>query len=113
MNLSCKIVSTILRASGAITGAVTMKAVVLGVITGSSLIVAYTEAKNYKRKIEICKFANTTYEKVLVDKRSYLRGLRFDDEIFFTKIRLIDQMITDLCPSVSIRFVVQYNKKFN
>ena len=35
------------------------------------------------------------------------------ENIFFNEIRLIDQTITDMCPSVSTRFVVQYNKKFN
>ena len=38
MDLSCKIGSTILIASGTITGAITMNPILLGVITGSGLI---------------------------------------------------------------------------
>ena len=36
----------------------------------------------------MCKFAYTTYEKVLVDLQSYLRGLRFDEENFSLKLHL-------------------------
>ena len=64
----------------------------------------FSEAKNYKRKIEMCKFAYTTYEKILVDLRSYLRGLKINEVRFFNEIRLIDQIITDMCRSVSTRF---------
>ena len=107
-DLSCKIASTGLVATGTIAGAITLNPIVLGVISGSGLILnTFAEAKNYKRKIEVCKFAYTTYEKILIDLWSHLRGVKFNEEHFFTEIRLIDQMITDLCPSVSIRFVVQ------
>ena len=100
-----------ISAIGTIAGAITLNPIVLGVISGSGLILStFTEAKNYKRKIEICKFAYTTYEKILIDLRSYLRGVKFNKVQFFTEIRLIDQMITDLCPSVSIRFVAKYTQ---
>ena len=113
MDLSCKIGSTGLVAIGTIVGAITLNPIVLGVILGSGLILnTFTEAKSYKRKIEISKFAYTTHEKILIDLRSYLRGVKFNEAQFFTEIRLIDQMITNLCPSVLIRFALKYNKKF-
>ena len=56
MDLSCKIGSTGLVAIGTITGAITLNPIVLGVISGSGLILStFTETKNYKRKIELCK----------------------------------------------------------
>ena len=111
MALSCKIGSTGLVAIHVVTiaGAITLNPIVLGTITGSSLILnTYTEAKNYKRKIQMCKFAYTTYNKIFINLRSYLRGLEFNEEQFFTEIQLIDQAITDMCPSVFTRFVLQY-----
>ena len=52
MDLSCKIGSTGLVAIGTIVGAITLNPIVLGVISGSGLILK-----------EMCKFAYTTYEK--------------------------------------------------
>ena len=70
MDFSCEIGSRGLVAIGTIAGGITMNPIVLGTITGSNLILStYTKAKNYKRKTEMCKFAYTTYEKVLVDLR--------------------------------------------
>jgi len=64
MELACKIGSVGLIATGTIVGAATLNPIVLGTISGAGLILsAFTEAKNYKRKIEMCKFAYTSYEK--------------------------------------------------
>ena len=68
-----------LVAIGAIAGGVTMNPIVLGVISGVGLIVkTASEMKNLKSKIEMSKFAFTTYEKTLSDLRFALRGGNFD-----------------------------------
>ena len=75
MNLTCKLSSSSLIATGAIAGGVTLNPIILGVISGAGLLVkTFTDYKNYDRRIEMSKFAHTTYEKVLVDLRSCLRG---------------------------------------
>jgi len=94
MDLACKIRSVGLIATGTIVGAATLNPIVLGTISGAGLILSvYTEAKNYKRKIEMCKFAYTSYEKILTDIRSFLRGLGFDDERFLDYIKVVDEII--------------------
>ena len=56
-----------------------MNPIVLGVISGVGLIVkTASEMKNLKSKIEMSKFAFTTYEKTLSDLRFALRGGNFD-----------------------------------
>jgi len=81
MDLACKIGSVGLIATGTIVGAATLNPIVLGKISGAGLILStFTEARNYKRKIEMCKFAYTSYEKILTDIRPFLRELDFDDE---------------------------------
>ena len=51
-----------------------MNPIVLGVISGVGLIVkTASEMKNLKSKIEMSKFAFTTYEKTLSDLRFALR----------------------------------------
>jgi len=88
-----------LIATRTIVGAATLNPIVPGIISGAGLILsAFTEAKNYKRKIELCKFAYMTYEKILTNIRSFLRGLEFDDEKFLDYIKVVNEIIIDMCP---------------
>ena len=50
-----------------------------GTISGADVILkTYSEAKNSERKVEMCKFAFTTYDKVLTDLLLLLRGVSFN-----------------------------------
>ena len=100
-----------LVAIGTISGGITLNPVVLGVVNGAGLIVAGIGKKNnYKRKIEMTRIAFTTYEKVLVELRSALRGDDFNKEEFVDRMKLIDEMIIDQTP-IADRFVSRYEKK--
>ena len=57
------------------------------------------------------KIAYTTYEKVLVELRSALRGDEWNKQEFIDRMKLIDEMIIDQTP-VADRFASKYNKKF-
>ena len=102
-----------LVAIGTISGGITLNPVVLGVVNGAGVIVAGVGKKNnYKRKIEMTRIAFTTYEKVLIELRSALRGDEWNKEEFVDRIKLIDELIIDQTP-ISDRFESRYNKKFN
>ena len=76
---------------------VTMNPIVLGVISGVGLIVkTASEMKNLKSKIEMSKFAFTTYEKTLSDLRFALRGGNFDRTEFLSSMEAIDGIVIDL-----------------
>ena len=62
--------------------------------------------------MEMTQIAFTTYEKVLVELRSALRGDEFKKQDFIHRMKLIDEMIIDQTP-LADRFVKKYNKKFN
>ena len=64
-----------------------------------------------KKKIEMSQIAFTTYDKVLVELRSALRGDEFNKQEFIDRMKLIDEMIIDQTP-IADRFVKKYNKKF-
>ena len=101
-----------LVAIGTISGGITLNPVVLGVVNGAGLIVAGTGKKNnYKRKIEMTRIAFTTYEKVLVELWSALRGDEWNKQDFVDRMKLIDEMIIDQTP-IADRFVSRYEKKF-
>ena len=100
-------------AIGTISGGITLNPVVLGVVNGSGVIIAGVGKKNnYKRKIEMSRIAFTTYEKVLVELRSALRGDEWNKQEFVDRMKLIDEMIIDQTP-IADRFVSKYNEKFN
>ena len=102
-----------LVAIGTIAGGITLNPVILGVINGTGIIVAAIgKKKNLKRKIEMSRIAFTTYDKVLVELRSALRGDEWDKQEFVDRMKLIDEMIIDQTP-IADRFASRYNEKFN
>ena len=103
----------ILVTVGTISGGITLNPVILGVINGAGVIIAGVGKKNnYKRKIEMTRIAFTTYEKILVELRSALRGDEWNKQDFVNRMKLIDEMIIDQTPEAD-KFVIKYEKKFN
>ena len=102
----------ILVTVGTISGGITLNPVILGVINGAGVIIAGVGKKNnYKRKIEMTRIAFTTYEKVLVELRSVLRGDEWNKQDFINRMKLIDELIIDQTPEAD-RFVIKYHNKF-
>ena len=111
--LTCNILSAFLVVTGTIAGGVSLNPIVLGVISGSGVLLkTYSEAKNYKRKIEMCKFAYTSYEKVLTDLRSFTRGRDYNDKAFLDYVKVIGDIIIDMCP-LTDKFDKKYNQMFD
>ena len=97
---------------GTIAGGITLNPIILGVINGAGVLVtSITKMKNYKKKIEMSQIAFTTYEKVLVELRSALRGDEFNKQEFIDRMKLIDEMIIDQSP-IADKFSKKYIKKF-
>ena len=94
-------------------GGVTLNPIILGVINGFGVIVSsVSKIKNYKKKIEMSQIAFVTYEKVLVELRSALRGDDFNKKEFIDRMKIIDELIIDQTP-VADRFLKRYSKKSN
>ena len=112
--LLCNLGSTMLIVVGGIAGGVTMNPIPLGTISGAGLLLkTFTDVKKFDRKIDMSKFAFTTYEKILTELRSYLRGRDFDCASFLNEVKLIDDTITDLCPIFqSTKVLKRYEKRF-
>ena len=71
----------------------------------------FSETKDYKRKIEKSKFAYTTYQKVLLDLRTAIRGGSFNKNDFLKELNILDDTITDFCPLLT-KFEKQHAKQF-
>ena len=62
-------------------------------------------------KIEMSKYAYTTYQKILADLKTSLRGGPFNKQDFLKEVNILDDTIIDFCPLVT-KFEKQYGKKF-
>ena len=70
--------STGLIVIGAVAGGLTLQPAILGSISGAGLALkTFSETKDYKCKSEMSRFAYTTYQKVLLDLKTALRGGSF------------------------------------
>ena len=102
----------VLVITGTIIGGITLNPIILGVINGAGVIVSsVSKIKNYKKNIEMTQIAYVTYEKVLVELRSALRGNEFNEKEFIDRMKIIDEIIIDQTPTAD-RFFKSYSKKF-
>ena len=112
INLLMNLTSSGLVAIGTIAGAATMNPIILGVISGLGLVLKTAiEVKNWKSKIEMAKFAFTTYEKTLSDLRFALRGGNFDQTEFLSSMEAIDGIVIDLGLDLE-KFEKEWEKRF-
>ena len=101
-----------LTATCAIAGSVTLNPIVLGCLTGSGfLIQGYITKSNLSNKVQKCKFAYTSYEKICVQLKMFLRGVPCDQKSFLTDLKVLDDIVIDQCPTID-HYVKKYNKKF-
>ena len=97
INLAINLTSVTLVTAGTIAGAVTLNPVILGTITGAGLLLkTASEIKQVANKISMVKIGLSTYEKTLVDLRSFLRGKEYSHEDFITKMNIVDGEMADL-----------------
>ena len=112
INLAVNLVSVSLVTAGTIAGAVTLNPIILGTITGAGLLLKTTsEIKKYGNKIAMFEIGLSTYEKTLIDLRSFLRGKEYSRDEFLFKMHLVDGDLADLY-SIPEKILKRYKKKF-
>ena len=97
INLGINLISVGLITIGTIAGSVTANPIIIGVINGAGLLIKTTsEIKQVTNKIAMFKIGLATYEKTLLDLRSFLRGTKYSHEKFISKMNLVEGDIADL-----------------
>ena len=113
LKLSLELSSIGLTTVGAIVGGITLNPIILGSLTGSGIMIqAYLTKSDLNKRVDRCKFAFTSYERVLVQLKSFLRGLLYDESNFLSDLKVIDDIIIDQCPSIE-KYFDKYDKVFN
>lgn len=98
---------------GGIAGGITANPIVLGAISGPGVLIeTYVGTTKLSRKVEMCRFAYTSYNKILIQLRSYLRGLPYDEVVFLTDSKVVEDTVIDLCPPID-KLANKYDKIYS
>ena len=85
IKLSPEMLSIVLTATGSIAGGVTLNPFVLGCVAGPGILIrGYLTKSNITDKVEQCKFAYTTYYKILAQIKAFLRGMPYNETVFLS-----------------------------
>ena len=112
LKLSLELSSISLTTVGAILGSITLNPIILGSLTGCGIMIqAYLTKSDLNRRVDRCRFAFTSYERVLIQLKSFLRGLPYNESNFLTDLKVLDDIVIDQCLSVD-KYFNKYNSKF-
>ena len=96
-------VSLGLTVSGTIAGGVTLNPIILGCISGPGILIqGHLSKSNIKTKTDMCRYAYTSYQKIVTQLKSYLRGMTYEESIFLSNLKIIDDVVTDLCLLINV-----------
>ena len=85
----------------------------MATLTGVGLILkAVASLKKYDKKTEQANFARIEYQKILDEIRLYLIGETFDEKVFFDRLKMIDNFVTEHCMEIPLSVQRKYEKKF-
>ena len=112
LKLSLEMSSLGLTTIGSIVGAATLNPIIIGAVAGPGILTqGYLTKSNLSNTVDRCRFAYTTYEKITVQLKSFLRGLPYDNVIFLSDVKILDDIVIDQCPSID-KYLSKYDSKF-
>ena len=112
MKLSLIMSSIGMTVTGSVVGAVTLNPIVIACVAGPGIIIqGYLTKSNLNNNDDRCKFAYTSYKKILIQLKSFLRGLPYDGTIFLSDVKMLDDIVIDTCPTID-KYLDKYDRKF-
>ena len=103
--------SIALTVAGTIIGSVTLNPIITASVAGPGIIIqGYLIKSDIDKKIDKCRFAYTSFQKILTNLRGFLRGMNYDKKELLHDIKTIDDIVIDSCPGID-HFYKKYHKK--
>lgn len=101
-------------AVGIVASSVWQESLIMTILTAlSTTIKGWMDFRKLPVKMDACRFAYTTFDKLLIEIATYLRGMSLDDvENFLVKCQVSEETITDLAPPVSDALIREYEVTF-
>ena len=105
----------LVMAAGVVVGSVHENSfVVVGLTAFGTVVKGWNDFKKFSLKVDMCRFAYTTYEKTLIELKTYVRGLPLEEfDGFLIRMQTLDEVITDFTPPVFDRVMRQYPQRFH
>ena len=96
---------------GSVVGAVTLNPIVIACVAGPGVLIqGYLTKSDLDNRVDRCRFAYTSYQKICVQLKSCLRGLPYDINMFLNDVKILDDLVIDQCPTCDTLFD-NYNGK--
>ena len=112
LKLSLEMSSIGMTVTGSVVGVVTLNPIVIACVAGPGILIqGYLTESNLINNVDRCKFAYTSYKKILIQLKSFLRGLPYDGTIFLSDVKILDDIVIDTCPTID-KYLGKYNCKF-
>ena len=109
LKLSLELSSIGLTTLGVVLGGISLNPIILGSLSGSGILIqTYLTKSDINKQVNMCRFAYTSYQKIMIQLKSYLRGIEYNEKIFLSDAKVIDDIVIDQCPSID-----RYNEKYN
>ena len=94
LKMSLEMFSISLTVIGSVVGGVTLNPIVIACVAGPGVLIqGYLTKSDLDNRVDRCRFAYKTYEKILVQLKSFLRGLPYDISLFLSEIKLLDDIV--------------------
>ena len=104
----------VVMAAGMIAGSVFENTIVVTCLAAlGTVIKGWNDFKKLSFKVDMSRFAYTTYAKTLTELRNYVRGIPFDEDGFLIKMETFDDTVTDFAPLVSDDCTQKYHHRFH
>ena len=109
-----KAFSILVVAPGIIVGTVLENAILVAcLLVVGNVVKGWNDFKEFSFKVDKCRFAYSTYDKTLMELRTYVRDLPIDElDRFFIKMQPLDDTITDFASPVTDKSVRDYERQF-
>ena len=107
-------IALLLMAAGMIAGLILENSTLVACLAAVGTVVkGWNDFKKYRFKVDMSRFAFTTYAKALIELKTYVRGLPFDGlEGFLIKMQTLDDTIIDFTPPLPKGCVQDYHRQF-
>jgi len=86
----------------------------VGLTALATLVKGWSDFKKYSFKMDMCRFAYTTYEKTLIELRNHAHAGVDEHQMnsVLIKMQTMDDTITDITPPTHESYSRDYTKKF-
>ena len=89
LKLSLEMSSIGMTITGSVVGAITLNPIVMACVAGPGIMIqGYLTKSNLINNVERCKFAYNSYKKILIQLKSFLRGLPYDGTILLSDVKI-------------------------